>query len=116
MDMQPPVGPRLPRRESDWVPLPDPYAGFSFRFWLNAPQRLWNDVQSGDDERGKAALTKIVLEHNNWNDTDGTVFPAAGDVACWDAIPTELLAVVLVICNAEMMKLPNSLVPRTKRR
>src|SRR5690349_21419419 len=111
MDMNPPVGPRLPRRESGWVALPEPYQAFEFRFWLNAPQRLWNDVQGGDDQVGKKALTQIVLEHNAWADTDGTPFPPASEVACWDAVPTELLAVVLVVCNTEMTALAKSLAP-----
>ncbi len=111
-----PIGPRVPRRESGWVPLPDAYAGFEFRFWINAPQRLWNDVSSGDDALGKAALAQLVLEHNGWVDEAGVPFPPPADPNFWELIPTELLAVLLVVSQAEMMKLPKSLAPVTRRR
>ena len=115
MDMNPIVGPRLPRRESGWVTLPDAYAGFQFRFWLNAPQRLWNDVESGDDKPAKAALSQIMLEHNGWADTDGTPFPPASDPAFWDLIPTELAAVTLAVSYEEMTALAKSLAPKKRR-
>jgi hypothetical protein len=108
------TGPRVVRRE-EWVELPKEYAGFKFRLWVNAPTRLWNDVTSGDEERGRAALAKIVLEHNGWCDFDGAVYPPTTAPEFWEAIPTELLAVMLVVSQAEMGKLPNSLAPRKRR-
>ena len=114
MDEQTIVPSAPPRREA-WVDLPKEYPGFRFKMWVNAPQRLWNDVTGGGDEVGKAALSKIVLEHNGWVDSDGAPYPALPDPEFWEAIPTELLAVMLTMAQLEMMKLPNSLAPKRRR-
>lgn len=110
-----PAAPRIPRREA-WVDLPDAYAGFRARVWVNAPQRLWNDVASGDEARAKSALGQIVLEHNGWLDFDGLPYPPATDPqALWDAVPTELAAVVMAAAQLEMARLPNSMAPQKRR-
>lgn len=107
-DPVPGGGPRIPRREK-WIDLPDEYAGFRARVWLNFPQRLKAEFQSGEQERQAAALSKIVLEHNGWCDEEGVPFPPAADPAFWDAVPDELAACVLILLDQEMAKLPNSL-------
>lgn len=110
----PPQAPRIARRET-WVQLPNEYAGFRFRLWVNAPQRLWNDVGSGDQARASQALTQLVTEHNGWLDYDGAPYPPASDPALWDTAPTELAAVVIATASQEMMRLPNSLAPKRRR-
>lgn len=106
--------PRIARRDN-WVQLPDEYAGFRFKLWVNAPQRLWNEVASGEQERAKLALAQIVSEHNGWVDFDGQPYPLASDPTLWDAVPTELAAVVIAAANQEMLRLPNSLAPKKRR-
>jgi hypothetical protein len=108
------TAPRIARREA-WVELPEAYAGFKFKLWVNAPQRLWQDVASGDETRARAALAQIIMEHNGWLDYDGQPFPPASDPALWEAAPTELAALIITAANAEMMRLPNSLAPRKRR-
>ena len=118
------TGPQIKRRES-WVELPDEYEGFKFKMWVNAPARIWRDLdpsaQNGSDEAearegiAQAALRLIVLEHNGWRDFDGELFPPADDPAFWEAIPTELGACVLVAARVEMGKLPNSMAPQRRR-
>ena len=110
------VGPQIQRRES-WVELPDAYAGFRFKIWVNAPSRLWTAVGQADEneKEAQAALRQIVLEHNGWRDFDGQPYPPPGEPAFWDEIPTELLACMLVETQREMGKLPNSLAPTRRR-
>lgn len=112
----PTAGPRIPRREA-WLDMPGEYgqAGFKARVWLNYPQRLAQELASEDQERIKAALTLMVLEHNGWCDEDGTPFPPATDPAFWDAIPNELAGCVVGALMAEVTKLPNSLQPTRRR-
>jgi hypothetical protein len=108
-------GPRIPRRET-WVELPTEYPDFKFKMWVNAPQRLWNDIRDVDQDlsRALAALKQIILEHNGWLDFDESPYPPATEDAFWDAIPTELAGTIIAACNAEMTKLPNSLAPKRR--
>lgn len=129
------AGPQIKRRET-WVDLPDEYEGFKFKVWVNAPARVWNELnpatsdeasdEASDEEAAareaaareataQAAPRQIVLEHNGWRDFDGQPFPPADDPAFWEAIPTELAACVLVAARVEMGKLPNSIAPQRRR-
>lgn len=119
------TGPQIKRRET-WVELPEEYEGFRFKMWVNAPARVWNELNppanDDSDEDGaareataQAALRQIVLEHNGWRDFDGQPFPPADDAAFWEAIPTELAACVLMAARVEMGKLPNSMAPQRRR-
>lgn len=83
-----PGGPRAPRREVEV--LIEGYPGFAAWVWANYPQRLRDDLTSADGERIRAALLRLVVEHNGWCDEEGTPYPPASDPAFWDAIPTEL--------------------------
>jgi len=119
---------RIPRRE-DWIDLPDEYgeAGMQVRLWLNYPVHLKQDLFGGDDQKTKAALRQIVLEHNGWTDFGGNPYPpcdqaevpAADDQPAvpgfWEAIPDELAAAILVLVRIEAGKLAVSLVSRPRR-
>ena len=132
-------GPRIPRREL-WLDVPE-YPGFRVRMWANYPQRLARDLQSKDAALIGAALSQIVIEHNGWCDEEGNPYPPASErrVAIesvaedgpdgesitrtvnrveypfFDAIPTELAVVLVVLVNEAAATLPNSLL-RTRRR
>ena len=106
--------PQIKRREK-WIELPEEYEGFEVRVWVNAPAKLWSELQTGNEERARAALSQIVLEHNNWLDFDGEPFPAANEPDFWEAIPTELAALILVAVQQEIQSLPNSIAPRRRR-
>lgn len=108
------VGPQVKRREA-WVELPGDYAGFKFRLWVNAPTRIWNDLDSTDDKVVLAALEQLILEHNGWRDFDGEPYPPAIESAFWEAIPTELAACMIVASQGEIQKLPNSIAPQRRR-
>lgn len=114
LDTIPHTGPRIPKR-IDWVDLPQEYAGFRARIWINYPQRLVGEITSGDTSRMTAALAQIVLEHNGWLDDEGQPFPPPTTQAFWEAIPTELAAVLMALINAEASRLPNSLTARPRR-
>ena len=107
-------GPRIKRREA-WVELPDDYEGFKFRVWVNAPTRIWNDLNAGTEALALEALQQLVLEHNGWLDFDGEPYSPAGEAAFWEEIPTELAACMLVATQVEMQKLPNSMAPPRRR-
>ena len=107
-------GPRIQRRET-WIDLPEEYAGFRVKIWVNSPSKLWADLGSGDEERAQAAAEKLVLEHNGWLDFDGDPYPPPSLPEFWDEIPTELAACVLAAAQAEIQKLPNSIAPRRRR-
>jgi hypothetical protein len=99
-----------------WVDVPDPYEGFRARIWVNYPRRFLEDIHSGDLERTKAALCRVVLAHNDWCDENGQALPAASTPEFWDAIPDELAAALIGLLNEESQKLPNAIAQRTKRR
>ena len=107
-------GPRLPRREV-WFDLPDEYAGFRVKVWVNYPRRFNGELATGDSERIVAVLRQIVLEHNGWLDVDGTAFPAASSLEFWDAIPDELAAAVIILMREQVGKLASSLATRSAR-
>jgi hypothetical protein len=106
------AGPRIPRREA-WMDLPEEYAGFRFRGWSNFPSRLGSEIRSGDQERIRAALLQIVLEHNGWCDSDGTPLPPAHDPAFWDAVPDELAIAVITLLTVDVGKLGASIRKRS---
>lgn len=123
-----PTGPRMQRREV-WLELPEPYAGFKFKAWMNYPNRLWldfvkaappdatDDVLTEISNRQRAALGAMVIEHNGWLDFDGTPLPPASDVdEFWSAISTELAAAVIALLKARQADLGNSFAPRTRGR
>jgi hypothetical protein len=109
----PAEGPRVRRRE-DWVELPEPYAGFRFRLWMTAPTRVWMTIGAGGDD-AEAALRSVILGHNGWADEDGTPFPPADSTAFWEAIPTELAALVLRAAQVELGRLGEALAASRRR-
>lgn len=114
------TGPRIMRREK-WLELPEEYAGFSFKVWVNAPAKHWAAVgraaqDDGDEAEAREALRHIILEHNGWLDFDGNPYPQPDQDGFWEEIPTELAACMIVAVQVEQTKLPNSLAPKRKRR
>lgn len=113
-----PTGPQIQRREK-WIDLPDEYAGFRLKIWVNAPTKLWMAVNSasngGSESEAQKAIEKIVLEHNGWRDFDGRPYPPPTSAEFWQEIPTELAACILVATQVEMSNLPNSMAPRKRR-
>ena len=107
-------GPQIKRREA-WVELPDEYEGFRVRVWVNAPAKLWGELDADDEAATRGALSQLILEHNGWLDFEGQPFSPASDPAFWDEIPTELAACLIMAAQAEMRKLPNSLAPTNRR-
>ena len=114
-------GPKMPKRIR-WVDLPthdssgeEAYPGFKARLWVNFPASLLQEIRSGEHLRVKAALSKIVLEHNGWCDEEGEPFPPAGDDTFWEAVPTELATIVIVMIQTESIKLPNSMMQERQR-
>ena len=117
--------PRAPRRTA-WVDMPDEYQvddegkpvaegqRMRFRMWLNFPQRILTEIQSGDQERSGAALRQIVLEHNGWWENDEPL-PPADDPDFWQAISTNLAVAMLAVIGRESAKIPNSLTRTTGR-
>jgi len=91
------------------------YPGHQARCWINFPQHLLNDVQSGEQTRAVAALSRIVLEHNGWCDEDGAPYPSAAEAeAFWQAIPTHQAACLLRALVERAAKSP--LAPARPRR
>jgi len=105
-------GPRVRRREV-WADLPseaaESYPDFRMKLWANFKRSLLDEINSGDNDRVSAALCRIVLEHNGWYDEDGQPYPPASTAAFWDAIPTELAALIVIVIQREATRLPNSL-------
>lgn len=99
-------GPRLHRREI-WVDLPSPYDGFKVKVWLNHPGSLLEAIREGTSEERYAALGRVFLEHNGWEDFEGTRLPQPDNRTFWDAIPNELGFALLAVLEVEREKLPN---------
>ena len=111
----PPSGPRLVRKEA-WVDLPQAeYPGFRAKLWINYPQRFAQEISSGDQERGRAALRRIVLEHNGWCNEEGAPYPAASDPGFWAEIPDELAGVLIVLCRLEPLGLARTMAQRASQ-
>ena len=106
-------GPRAPRIE-EWVEIPD-YPGYLARVWVNYPERLYREMQSGEQAATAAAARQIVLEHNGWCDANGEPLPSAQDEAFWDAMSLHLSVRVLGTVRAKALELPNFL-GATRRR
>ena len=125
-------GPQVKRRTA-WVELPDAYEGFEVEVWVNAPTKLWMELQApndidpdlSDDEQAEiakrneakrqSAASKMVLAHNGWRDFDGKEYPPPSEPAFWEEIPTEMAACIFALANREMQTLPNSLAPKRRR-
>jgi hypothetical protein len=93
------------RKLYKWVDVPD-YEDFQFYAYINFPQRLLLDIQSGEDERSKAALRTIILEHNEWEDEEGNPYPPAQSEGFWEAIPTHLAIRIIRAINLEISAAP----------
>lgn len=105
----------MPRR-IEWVDVePAEYPEFKARVWVNFPQKLSLEINSGDNERASVAMRAIVLEHNGWLDEDGEPYPAAGEAGFWDAIPLRLAVLTIARVRAVTTELPNSLAPTVRR-
>lgn len=85
--------------------------------------RRWTaDITAWQAEREasmRAALGRVVLEHNGWRDYDppdgtGLVLPPPQDPGFWDAIPQELMNTLLALRQQKADELPNSLRPRRR--
>lgn len=107
--------PRVQRREA-WLDLPAPYAGFKVKVWVNFPSQALDDAaDESDPVLYAAAMGKIVLEHNGWQDFDGTPYPPPDTVAFWQHIPNELARTIGALIRRESEVLPNSVL-RTRPR
>lgn len=115
-------GPRMPGGREKWVTLPDPYEDMRIRLWINYPNRLNDDLASGDDDLIYGALAQIVLEHNDWHDEDGDPLPvlSRGNVdqmrKFWRTIPNECAQVISTLIGTEVGKASASLTNRQQRR
>lgn len=106
-------GPRAPRIE-DVVDLePYGYPGHQARVWLNFPQRLFAQMQSGNQEAA-AALSRIVLAHNDWLDEDGAPYPPPSEPAFWEALPTHQVVALLRAIVARVTAAPLAAVTRPR--
>jgi hypothetical protein len=109
------TGPQIQRREV-WVDLPPEYEGFQVKAWINAPARLWQQMDSGDEALILEAVQTIVREHNGWRDYDGDEYPQPTAAEFWEEIPNELMACILVVVGLAGQNLPKSLVPQKRRK
>jgi hypothetical protein len=69
------------------------YAGFTVTLWINYPQRVKQEILSGDESRVTAALGDLVTDHD-LVDFDGEPYPASGP-EFWQAIPDDLAKVIV---------------------
>lgn len=105
---------RLPKITA-WLDLPGEYDGLRVRVWVNCPNRLLGELTSGDNDRVRAALCRMILEHNAWADDDGEPLPSPTGAAFWDAIPTELAALMIATYVREVADRPQSLIAKLGR-
>ena len=104
---QAPRAPRLLR----WCDVPE-YEGFQYKLFVNFPQRLLVDIQSGDAAKSRKALQTIILEHNGWLDAEGEPYPPADAEDFWEQIPLHLAIRVIQGINAEVRESPLATKPR----
>lgn len=82
----------MPRRVVE-VSLPEPYACFTVRLWINLPQSLWREMMSNDLDTCAAAFGKMVVSHD-LVDFDGNPYPPGGSPDLYRELPTELVRVI----------------------
>lgn len=111
-----PTGPIIVRRVK-WVDLPEEYAGFKIKIWLNPPGKLWQRIFSddSDEEEKQAALSQVVIEHNGWRDYDGETYPQPVIKDFWDSIPNELAALIITLCQLQVADLPTSALAKSRK-
>lgn len=119
-------GPVMPGRTEKWLTLPPPYSDgdppMRIKVWVNYPNKLSDDLGSGDDDLIYAAWSQIIVEHNDWCDEDGTPLPILrkGDVDAlrkfWGLIPNECAQAIAVLVNQAAGKVSASLTNRQMRR
>ena len=100
-------------KREEWLVLSGPYAGLSFKAWINYPSVLKRALNSEDNDVAREAFAKIISAHNGWTDEEGKEIPqpsAAPDF--WDAISNELIAVMATLIQVEGRKYPTSLRPK----
>lgn len=104
-------------KREEWLVLSGPYAGLSFKAWINYPSVLKRALNSEDNDVAREAFAKIISAHNGWTDHDGTAIPQpnGSDPGFWDAISDELLAAMVILMRNEAAKYPTSLLPKQLR-
>jgi hypothetical protein len=111
------VGPQIQRREA-WVKLGETfpeYEGFDFKVWVNAPTRLWDGLQAGDEATVLKSAQSLFLGHNGWIDFEGEAYAQPTEAAFWEDIPTELASCMFVVAQQAMLALPKSAAPKKRR-
>lgn len=111
------AGPQIQRREA-WVKLGETfpeYEGFEFKVWVNAPTRLWDGLQAGEEAKVLQSAQSLFLGHNNWLDFDGAPYAQPTETAFWEDIPTELASCMFVVAQQAMLALPKSAAPKKRR-
>lgn len=94
---------KMPKRIVS-IPLPEPYQDFSITAWLNFPRTVKDDLNSGVEERVRAALMQIVVGHD-LVDYDGRSYPPASDPEFWSEIPNDTGLVIVTAVNGQIGKL-----------
>lgn len=102
---------RLPKI-TRWIDLPGEYDGLKIRCWVNSPNRLIAELQSGEEDRIKAALCRLIIEHNGWADDDGAPLPPPTEHGFWSEIPTELAALIIQTFVEAVVARPQSLLAK----
>lgn len=119
-------GPRMPGATEKWFTLPSPYGDtdppMKVQLWVNFPNRLSDDLASGDEDLLYAAWAQIIVGHNDWLDEDGRPLPTLrrGDEdafrAFWRAIPNECAQAIGTLVGQAAGKASASLLNREMRR
>lgn len=118
-------GPMVPGANEKWYVLPEPYdttPPMRILIWVNYPNKFTDDIGSGDDDLMYAAMSKIVLGHNDWIDQDGKPYPMLkrGDADVfrrfWREISNELALVISTMAFQAAGKASTSLLNRDQRR
>jgi hypothetical protein len=119
-------GPRAPDRTEKWVTMPAPYGDtdppHKIKIWVNYPNRLQDDLASGDEDLIYAAQAQIVVEHNGWCDEDGNPLPLLkrGDEDAlrkfWGLISNECAQAISVLAAQQAGKVSASIMNREMRR
>jgi hypothetical protein len=106
--------PYLERRTA-WFDIAD-YPGRQIQLWVNLPQRVLNDLASGERPRIEPVLRRVVLAHRvfldgedrgPWLDFDRQPLPPPSEAAFWDEIPTEMAVGIIRRLLDALAQAPN---------
>jgi hypothetical protein len=115
-------GKRIANR-TPWISLPGDWDNLKFRAWLDYPKdvadllgpKCEGETDAQVEARSMEFCTTVILAHDDWEDSDGTVLPQPDTEEFWELIPTPLGRKIMELFFAEVGGNPTSREPASRK-